>query len=265
MPQMLGFIFGFVLPLLAATAAQEQQQTIQQNLTPPTSLPIANTKLKPAAAAAIATPPPPSTNDISCPKHTSLNGRLAPTNTLLSEEQQLVQEELCSHEDRGTCGNACCTIQAESSKGCDTQCAMALISKMINDHTFDGLTIKNVTNLKSLVVVGANDVEYLISALRTGPDGRNQNLLFSIGSSDLNPGQAVVKGFSESKAIGSYRDYGQNYRNLVEVFRGVGGGGGGGGNGGGVGTVSDGSSSSSWASSVVLIHGCGRNGKSSSE
>ena len=139
---------------------------------------------------------------------------------------------------------------------------MALISKMINDHTFDGLTIKNVTNLKSLVVVGANDVEYLISALRTGPDGRNQNLLFSIGSSDLNPGQAVVKGFSESKAIGSYRDYGQNYRNLVEVFRGVGGGGG---NGGGVGTVSDGSSSSSWASSVVLIHGCGRNGKSSSE
>ena len=145
---------------------------------------------------------------------------------------------------------------------------MALISKMINDHTFDGLTIKNVTNLKSLVVVGANDVEYLISALRTGPDGRNQNLLFSIGSSDLNPGQAVVKGFSESKAIGSYRDYGQNYRNLVEVFRGVGGGGGNGGNGGnggGVGTVSDGSSSSSWASSVVLIHGCGRNGKSSSE
>jgi hypothetical protein len=185
-----------------------------------------------------------SLNDISCPQHKRLNGHVAPKRK--TDQEILLQDELCSHEDRGTCGNACCTIQAVA-KGCDVHCAMAAISNTIKEND-NGITLKNVTSLKEIGFTQATDITYLISAWRTDADGRIQNMQFSVGSSDLYKGESVIKGFSESKKVGGYRDYGQNYRNLVEIFRRVGE------------KTPTANSDNSWAANVVLIHGCGRNG-----
>ena len=191
--------------------------------------------------------------DTSCPIHDATNGHLNPSSTgppstastSAGDESAASSDvgddtfSLCSHEDRGTCGNACCTVQAFSSTDCDAHCAMNKISELLKRH--DDVDLKNVTDIRTVSVGHFRHgyVQYLLSATRRGKNGRVQNLLFSIGASDLDPSsQSVVKGFSESKLVGSFRDYGQNYRNLVEVFRGLGKG---------------------WGESMVL-HGCGRNG-----
>jgi hypothetical protein len=195
-------------------------------------------------------------HDTSCPIHTSTNGHLNPntratdstgppstaSTTLVGDDVTSDESDtfsLCSHEDRGTCGNACCTVQAVSSSGCDSNCAMNTISLLLQKH--DDVDLKNVTDIRTVSIghFRRGSVQYLLSATRRGKNGRVQNLLFSIGASDIDPGsQSVVKGFSESKLVGSFRDYGQNYRNLIEVFHDLGEG---------------------WES-TVLLHGCGRNG-----
>ena len=177
--------------------------------------------------------PPP---DITCPVHTRLNGHLHPAPLAIQTDP----DDLCSHEDRGTCGNACCTIQTVGTTQCDAECAKKKIVLEVMQKG-NGMTLKNITNVKNFGL-GNRAVEFLISVSRVSKDGRTQNLLFSVGSSDIFKGEAVVKGFSESKASreSSFRDYGQNYRNLVSMFRSMGG--------------------TFGASNLVLIHGCGRNG-----
>ena len=173
--------------------------------------------------------------DISCPKHDTYNGQIRLSKNSLVPQDQTV--ELCSHEDRGTCGNACCTLQAVALPGCDSLCAVNQLKDILLLE--QGVTVKNITDLKQLNVghFRHDTVEYLLAASRIAEDGREQNILFSVGGSDLNTNQALIKGFSESKRIGSYRDYGQNYRNLHEIFRNM-----------------------EEDTTMVILHGCGRNG-----
>ena len=174
--------------------------------------------------------------DISCPKHDKFNGHLR-----LEQQAVVLQddaiEEKCSHEDRGTCGNACCTLQAVAVTGCGSACAVKKLSNILQE--LPGVLVNNISDVRKLTVghFRHDTVEYLLSATRIGADQRSQNILFSIGGSDLNHDQALVKGFSESKVVGAFRDYGQNYRNLYEVFKSMGEG-----------------------TTTVLLHGCGRNG-----
>ncbi len=129
---------------------------------------------------------------------------------------------LCRHEDQGTCGNACCTVQAVGPAGCNSECTFKLLANLLAGGGSDGsLRLVN----RTAVPRGRfryESLDFLVVGEHHNGDGRQQRMLFSIGPTDVTEGQALVKGFSESKMVGAYRDFGQNFRNLAEMFNGMG-------------------------------------------
>lgn len=148
----------------------------------------------------------------------------------------------CDHEDIGTCGSrACCTVQAISPPGCDSVCAVQHVRSFLGSGGRDrSFTLSNSTDLRDLAGHERHNLAFLLSGTHRSDGGDLQGLWFSIAPVDVADTQAVVKGFSMSTRgpMFMYRDQGQNYKNLAEVFKGM---------------------ARDWGE-VVALHGCGHNG-----
>lgn len=153
------------------------------------------------------------------------------------------QRRYCNHEDVGTCGHACCTVQVVSPKGCDTKCAFSRITSVLNrgngpDHRF---RLLNASDLRSLEGAYRHNIEFMIDIEhKTEHYGHRQILQFQISPMSSMGEEAFIRGFSISIGDESLRDFGQNYKNMAYLIQS--------------------SFDRALAKTIAITHGCGRSG-----
>jgi len=125
----------------------------------------------------------------------------------------------CDREDMGSCGNACCTLEAATTlapegvykslvtflkQGGDGAYKYVSGVMPFNEHPADDLRKFNMTY--KFIVQGVHT-----TSIRKYNDTMNFNIRVSSGST-------ILRGFSVSDIAGALGDGGQNYKSLVYLF-----------------------------------------------
>eukprot|EP00118_Oscarella_pearsei_P008939 m.48668 g.48668 ORF g.48668 m.48668 type:complete len:163 (+) comp33910_c0_seq1:575-1063(+) len=122
----------------------------------------------------------------------------------------------CDHEDCGTCGNACCTLNVSiampPAKVCEAMVASLKAGGPDKLYTFVGMYDMSKDNMTA---------KYILQSIHsTKVHHYNDTQDYVIF--EHKKGMSTVKAFSISQIWGAYCDEGQNYKNLVGYVKGLG-------------------------------------------
>eukprot|EP00933_Yihiella_yeosuensis_P052770 TRINITY_DN5088_c0_g2_i1.p1 TRINITY_DN5088_c0_g2~~TRINITY_DN5088_c0_g2_i1.p1 ORF type:complete len:195 (+),score=29.73 TRINITY_DN5088_c0_g2_i1:47-631(+) len=123
----------------------------------------------------------------------------------------------CDMEDKGSCGNACCTVDVHFPKESPKELYRKLKEALDNDNEYAYVSGKMPHDEHPTDDLTKFDMKwkYIVSGTHTTSKRKYVDMLkFNIRANDDDSGGSYLRAFSISETPGALGDNGQNYKNL---------------------------------------------------